>query len=428
MKIAFDKVNISPDCPVRLSGFGKKRWADKIHDELFARLFLFQDEEKEILWIQMDLIGIDDFLFNLIQKATGIDKENCIISCTHTHSGPVGTLRTDSGILQGTDPIFGEINACYCQKIADAIGSRVKQLRCELSSFVYKLVTGKVHGLGTDRHDPALSCDDDMLVVEFKTETKKALLVKVACHPTVLNGDNLEVSADFPYAVEKNLSHYAMCALVNGSCGDMSTRFTRQASGFDEVERFGKLVSNQIKELLEIQKSYKNDFQMKSYKQTFTLKVKQGDPLEVAQMKLKEATQKVAEGKEKGISSTELRLLQSLKEGAQNNLLMSQLLSRYKTVDLSVGVIYLAEYWLVTVPVELFSKLSNPLKEKSANLDFIGYTNGYMLYMVDKQGYLKGYYEAGSSIFEVNEAERLMNEIEQCFIKGYFDDERFKNH
>lgn len=428
MKIAFDKVNISPDCPVRLSGFGKKRWANTIHDELFARVFLFQEEEKEILWVQMDLVGIDDFLFNLIQQSTGIAKENCIISCTHTHSGPVGTLRTDTGILQGTDPIFGEINACYCHKIANAIGTKVNQLRNELSPFVYKLVTGKIQGLGTDRHDPQLPCDEDMLVVEFKSETKKALLIKVACHPTVLNGDNLEVSADFPYAVEKNLSNYAMCALVNGSCGDMSTRFTRQASGFDEVERFGKLVSNQVQALLETTSSYKDDFKIQSYKRTFTLKVKQADPIDVAQMKLKEATQKVAEGKEKGISSTELRLLQSLKEGAENNFLMSQLLSRYQTVDLSIGVIDLAGYWLVTVPVELFSKLSNPLKEKLTNLDYIGYTNGYMLYMVDHEGYQKGYYEAGSSIFEVNEAERLMNEIEQYFTKGYFDDEQFKNH
>lgn len=428
MKIAFDKVNISPDCPVRLSGFGKKRWAEHIHDELFARLFLFQDEEKEILWIQMDLIGIDDFLFDKIQQATGIEKENCIISCTHTHSGPTGTLRTDAGILQGTDLIFGEINACYCNKIAEAIGFKVNELRKGLTPFVYKLIHGKLYGLGTDRHDSSLPCDDDLLVVEFKTETKKALLIKVACHPTVLNGDNLEVSADFPYAVEKNLSEYALCALVNGSCGDMSTRFTRQASGFDEVERFGRLVSEQVKELLENRSYYSNDFTMKSYKRTFTLKVKQGDSLEAAQMKLKEAKQKVAEGKEKGVSATELRLLQSLKEGAENNLLMSQLLSHYKTVDLSVGVIYLAGYWLVTVPVELFSKLSNPLKAKSCNLDFIGYTNGYRLYMVDNAGYEKGYYEAGSSIFEKNEGEWLMNEIEQYFIKGYFDEERFKNH
>ena len=47
MKIAFERLDISPALPVRLSGFGAVRWANKIHDPIYARLFLFNNEKEE---------------------------------------------------------------------------------------------------------------------------------------------------------------------------------------------------------------------------------------------------------------------------------------------------------------------------------------------------------------------------------------------
>ena len=38
-----------------------------------------------------------------------------------------------------------------------------------------------------------------------QVEGKKAVLLNFACHPTVLNGTNLKVSADFPGAIQTAL-------------------------------------------------------------------------------------------------------------------------------------------------------------------------------------------------------------------------------
>lgn len=410
MKIAFERLDISPALPVRLSGFGAVRWAQKIHDPIYARLFLFNNGKEEILWIQLDLTCINEYLVDLVQKATGINSKNLILSCTHTHSGPCGTARNDVGILNGMESVFGEVNASYCEKITNQIASAVASMRDTLRPFKYRLLKGKISDLGTDRHDASLPCDDDLLVMEFITEEKKALLVKLACHPTVLNGSNLEVSADFPGAIEPNFKDYALVAMVNGSCGDMSTRFTRKGSGFEEVERFGKLASDQIKQLLESDFTYHDDFSINTQQRFFTLKTKKSDTLEEAQAKVDEARIKLEKGKKDGLSSTEIRLLEAIWEGAINNLLASTMLSRYTELNLSVHAISLPNFTLATVPVELFSKLSNSVKV-NRNLDFVGYTNGYFLYMPDENAYLNNFYEAGSSPFAPKEGERFIQEI-----------------
>ena len=65
---------------------------------------------------------------------------------------------------------------------------------------------------------------------------------------------------------------------------------------------------------------------------------------------------------------------------------------------------------MITVPVELFSKLSNPVKTRW-NAEFIGYTNGYSLYMADENAFDQQFYEAMSSPFEKGAGEQLIQEI-----------------
>ena len=42
MKASFSKINITPDLPVRLSGFGVKRIAHEILDPVYARIHYFK--------------------------------------------------------------------------------------------------------------------------------------------------------------------------------------------------------------------------------------------------------------------------------------------------------------------------------------------------------------------------------------------------
>ena len=411
MNLAFQKIDITPALPVRLSGFGKVRLAESVHDPVCARIFLFSDEAQEILWVQFDLCAVDQYLLNLIVNKTGIPEEKIILSATHTHSGPGGTLSTHEGMLKGMDPVFCHFNKDYCEMIAENISETVKALRKEAQSASLKMMSGKIKNLGTDRHDPLLEADEDVLVLEWTAGNKKALIVRMACHPTVLNGDNLMMTADFPGAIEPHFEDYDLVAYVNGSCGDMSTRFTRQGQGFEECERFGKLCADTIRTLLNQPAAEHKDIQMTLSKKLFTVKARKSDTLEEAQAKLEKFMADYEKAKQEGASAQQLRLALSYVEGAQNNLMASNALQGKTVVEVPVSALKLPGLTLIFTPVELFSKLSNPMKQH--HLEFIGYTNGYHLYMPDSDAYDKQFYEASSSPYAQGSGEDLMNQIKE---------------
>lgn len=416
MKCGFDRLDITPILPVRLSGFGKVRWANEIHDPIMTRLFLFKGEEENLL-IQLDLVAVDDLLYTMIEKKTGIKKDRIVLMATHTHSGPVGTLDTTKGALNGLDSIFGEVNTNYCECIADQVSDSVNHLRECLQPFTYRILKGKVEGLGTDRHDLSLPYDEDMLLIEFKlADGKRALLTRMSCHPTVMNQENCCVTADFPGAIEPLFPEYQQVAYVNGSCGNMSTRFTRKGNGFEEVERFGKLVAKQMKELLNKPIPFKEDFSLCIKRKEIELPPRKFDTIEEATRKLEETKAKYEEGKKMNLDEQALRVLKSVYEGAQNNMFAAMRASSLSKLMLSISWIKLPEINLITVPCELFSTLSDLIKEE-LNSEFIGYTNGYFLYLPDEESFRKQVYESFSSPFAAGSGELLMNEIKK-WVKG----------
>ena len=412
MQVSFEKIDVTPALPVRLSGFGKVRWAQTAHDPLYARLLLFSGEQ-ETLWVQIDWCAADAMLYQQIAELTGIHNPNLILSTTHTHSGPCGTVRCDQGILKGLDPVFGDYNACYVTETARRIADGVQRLRTRKQPFEWRILRGTVSGLGTDRHDPKLPSDQDAFLLELITQDqKRCLWTRMACHPTVLNGENLMLSADFPGALETCFEDAELVAFVNGSCGDMSTRFTRRESSFAEMERLARMAADQLKTLLNQPEplSPGESLTLSVHQNTFRVKAKVLDPVEVAEEKVRTLSAQVEQARREGADAQALRLLESLKEGAENNLLSCRNASGLREIPLSVSCIRLPSVNLITVPVELFSKLSNPVKTRW-NAEFIGYTNGYSLYMADENAFDQQFYEAMSSPFEKGAGEQLIREI-----------------
>lgn len=70
IKIAFSKIDITPNIPCHLSGFLKERIAAKVHDPLFARSILFFDDisNNYYLLTQLDLIATDHLLKDRLSK------------------------------------------------------------------------------------------------------------------------------------------------------------------------------------------------------------------------------------------------------------------------------------------------------------------------------------------------------------------------
>ena len=66
----------------------------------------------------------------------------------------------------------------------------------------------------------------------------------------------------------------------------------------------------------------------------------------------------------------------------------------------------MSDMFIVCVPGELFSELSNTIKKE--NVYFASYSNGYLGYFSDENGYDNNVYEALSSPFKKGQSEHMI--------------------
>lgn len=411
MKIGFSKKIITPALPVQLSGYAQKRIADKVRDDLFVKVIVYQKDNDFHGIISYDLIAFDELYMNSLEKELnkiGLPIHHFIVAATHTHSGPGGTVQCEVGILKGAKSVFMEYNQKWIsfliENTIDAIQEAIKESK---EAKVY-IGQDTISNVGSNRNDPSLAGDSSIFVAYVEqVQGQKVAIVNYACHPTVLNATNTKVSADLVGELDKRMNEegYAFTIFLNGCCGDISTRFTRSKPQYEEVERFGILLKDKVIQMSSEAKEVK---QMQIKQLFFTLPLilrKSDDPLE-AYATLQKYEKAVEEAKKKGIEGSELRVLESFKEGAQSNVLYAKNAYATATHYIMISIHQINEEIFVCMPGEMFSQLSNTLQDE--HIHFICYANGYNGYFADEEAYDKKYYEALSSSFEKGQSEKMM--------------------
>lgn len=423
MKIGLSTKVITPSFPVLLAGFAEYREAHDKYDDLFVKVITCEIDHKVYGIINFDLVGIDSLILDIVKEnltKKGLDYGNFIVSATHTHSGPHGILKR-WGESKAVKEDGTEIPVPIRQDIVEVIANQAIQAITEAVETAkdghVKIAKSKLEGIGKNRNSLEFSGNNDIVVIYFEQDNgEKAVAVNFACHPTVLNMKSKLVSADIPGAMNKLLKEngYYFAAYLNGSCGDISTRFTRIGNGYEEVKRYGQLLADKVNELYETSKNIKIDtLQVKHL--SIVLQYKQIETVEEAEKKLNDCYEKVVEAKKKGISGGELRVIESFFEGARFNLDRSKNPPNAESEAANVSIFNINHDFFVCVPGELFSQLSNPIQNEYTH--FIGYADGYLGYFADNHAYENGFYEALSSPFDKGQSELMMkvikNEIEK---------------
>jgi hypothetical protein len=109
-------------------------------------------------------------------------------------------------------------------------------------------------GVSQNRRHPDGPSDPRLhaLRVEGADGSPIAALVRFTCHPTVMNFDNLQITADYPgavYRVVKSVLGSSTTVLfANGACGDINP--ARVAAIFPEVNRIGTIVGAEAGRIL----------------------------------------------------------------------------------------------------------------------------------------------------------------------------------
>ena len=252
MKVGLSSVNITPPIGVPMAGYSDRMSSAKgIHDDLYAKAVVFDDGNTRAALIRCDLIGLGrDFVEEtrrLIEAETGIDGDNVMITCTHTHSGPI------------TNSLFPDLDVwmkVLSRKIKGAVAAANRNLKEAKIGFS----RGSVEGIVINRCKPGGPVDTEVGIIRIDdlSGNPMAALVNYTCHAVVLGPDNLLISADYPgYVmnfVEKNLGIPTL--FVNGACGDINPLdkltvmrrerkeniYNRRSRTFEEAKRLGSMI------------------------------------------------------------------------------------------------------------------------------------------------------------------------------------------
>lgn len=415
MDIGFAQQCITPSLPLPLSGFLKQRIAKTVHDDLFVKVLIYRRGQEIYGILSYDLIAVDDLVIHRMNEGMEqlhLKKENFLFTATHTHSGPGGVIETREGLLKPSVDVFIKTNPALIEFIAKKSLQALQEAvsNCKKTSVSYAKST--LPNVGDNRNCRDFKGNPELTAAFLEQNGgKKAVILHYACHPTVMNGENLKVSADFPGAIAACMQRhgYDMCMYINGSCGDISTRFSRKSSHEDELMRYGHMFE---KKLLEMKRHAKpaeiHDFTIAH--EICRLDLKQPGNVEQAQKELNACEKRLQEAVKKGIGGSELRVIKSYLEGAQSNLSLAQNPFSATAWDISVMFIRINRQLFVCVPGELFSELSNSLQDEQ-QVHFIGYSNGYVGYFADEFAYDNFYYEALSSPFQKGQGEKLIQFI-----------------
>ncbi|MFN9591883.1 MAG: neutral/alkaline non-lysosomal ceramidase N-terminal domain-containing protein [Pirellulaceae bacterium] len=253
-QIGLGRADITPDFPVRLSGFGGRREeATLVRQPLWAKAMAFRRPDGSFdLLVTVDSLGVSDAIRQRL-KARLLERQKAVASITiaasHTHSAPM---------LEGICPtLFGEpipqshqtnIQR-YTKLFEEGLTQAVEQAiaDCQVARLE-SLVTQAT--FATNRRTPGGPVDHDLpvLVVRRPDGQVRAIFTSYACHCVTLS-DN-QISGDWAgYAQESIERAYpGILAMVAIGCGaDANPSSGVTGDRFDEAQKQGLEIADAIR-------------------------------------------------------------------------------------------------------------------------------------------------------------------------------------
>lgn len=404
MYLGCNEIDITPNIPIQLAGYMlRKKPATGVASRLFARSFVFRQNDLTLGLITADLLMLSQKQSQWVRREagrlTGIDPDNIIVACTHTHAGPT----TDTVLGNPPDPV-------YVQWVLKALAGSLYQAANDLEKVEAGYLVSEVEGISANRRDPDGEVDRRLIVLGFQTEAEdlKGLLFNFACHPTVMGPDNLLVSPEYPgHAVEflKNAFPGTTVGFLNGAAGDVSTRFVRREQTHKESRRLGRILGASVAGLAE--KLTFGPVELDAKEVSFPILAKELVDDSEAEQEIAKWEERLAELKSKGASAGELRVAQTGLEGA---LVQREAKNRAKLPKESALCAWrFGDLGLVSIPGELFTSLGKLIRANAPfpNVIISCYSNGVLGYIPSQEAYEQGGYEALSSPLAPGFGEKL---------------------
>ncbi len=413
------QIEITPVSSVYLAGYDiRKKPSQGVHDNLYAKSIYIENNKEKVALVSLDLVGLPLNIVNKIRKAVkeDVNLDNVVITCTHTHSGP----NTISSLNIKIDDNWFSL---LPNKIVDLIKLSIK--RKEQAKIGVKKVN--VFHIGKNRRGNKEEVDPELGIIKIQDLkgiiTIKAIFLNFTCHGTVLDANNLLISADYPAYIYKFLSEVypdAIILFTNGAAGDINIGYSADDSAlgekmdirtFKNAEKIGKKICNKVVSVINdipINNKELLVYKKKIIKLPFKTQLPQKHELEEQIKKRQDSIGKITDKSKK----KKLQIRQIYDE-----IILEKMRSQYNNsgfLNTEIDILRINDAILVTVPGELFCKFGLKIKRilspKIAMI--VGYANDYISYIPTKEAFSRGGYEVETSLFTNEVGTILINEVE----------------
>ena len=405
LKINTIKQIITPEIGTRLAGYPRNSVSYKVHDDLLVSGIAFDDGNNKAVVLSFDLIGLDEDLINQIRQECGIicgiDPEDIVLTCTHTHSGPYTTR--DEGLARNEDYIEKLIDYCR-EAVKGAFEEMIEVYVFHYSVNAYENLNRRLISpantylyLPDNKHllktaegivDPELGI---LYFMNAESKDAEAVFVNYTAHPLTSQSGGLSssiITSDYPGILREHVENEigGVCVFTQGACGDIHPR--EFESGFTRTEEMGKNLAKKVIHGYYAVTGYFSSEPETQYRLT--------DPtIQVHSIRFdmfsgdKQQGENLSPEAEKSILSTKLQFLQ------------------------------IGEVCLVGVPGELLVEPGLEIKWHSPyRKTFILYNStAYLGYIAHTNAFISGGYESSSSHFNKYSAFNLVSNAVQGLIE-----------
>ena len=224
---------------VWIAGYSRKRAANGIHDELWARTMVIDDGHIRFSLTSLDVIGLfHDELIDIrsrIPDNSGITYS--IITSTHNHEGP------DLMGLWGPTKLKSGVDADYLEYVKNQIVSSIEiaagNLRPARIKFAKDL--NALSSLVTDTRRPIVMDYGlrVMQILELDSDISIGTLISWGCHPETLWDKNLMITSDFPHYVREGIENgvYSGDNLIKEGMGGIAIYFNGAIGGLMTMDK-----------------------------------------------------------------------------------------------------------------------------------------------------------------------------------------------
>jgi hypothetical protein len=262
LDVGVARCDITPDVAayrVPMAGYGSRmgRPSTGVHDPLLAKVLYFRDGDTRMVLVTADLrSSTPEFKAQIVEKAgEGFTKDNVFVCASHTHAGPSMYAERFWQFQFGKyDPAIVDIMST---RVAEAIHEAVKNAAPARVGFGETPLDGFTRNRRWDDgqaareaagESPALCPRLWAMRVDGLDGACRAVLVNFATHPTILDADNMLLTAEWPGVLQRKLEEAlpgTVALFCNGAEGDQSPEGVEGEDGFARIESFGGRLAEQ---------------------------------------------------------------------------------------------------------------------------------------------------------------------------------------